>query len=110
MQIKLGKQSWKGRVCLDAAARIEDEFDTSIFHLLERSRTFSLKINEIARFLRIIIRAGGNDVDEKTVQNAVYEAGTLAATEVVKVLKEIVDPTNAAEGEDGNRKKPKAKA
>lgn len=64
---------------MDALARIETATGLGILKVLQKLSDGELTTTEICAILLPVIRGGGNDIDLKDVQRAVWDAGLAEA-------------------------------
>ena len=99
LEIVLGSEKLKGKLTLDTIMRVESAVGVGIIEITRKLSEGILTLTEIISILTPVIRAGGNDVDEKEVGKIIYKAGYRAAmTEAGKVLMSIL----SAGDDEGN--------
>lgn len=94
--VELAGKQYKTKLNLDSIVRIETATSSSIVRVAQRLAQGDLMTKEIAAILLIAIRGGGNDIDEKTIEKIVWEAGLVEAMTVCGTLL-----TNALSGGSG---------
>jgi len=99
MTIKLGDSKYKSKVTLDVIMRIERQLGKGIVKLAQSLSEADISATEIVAILTPVIRAGGNDVDEKEVGNAVWQAGL---ADGIAACSEILTEALGAGGDEGN--------
>lgn len=95
----LGNQSWTARVTMDSLARIEASCNAGIVKILGRLTEGDLTTSDICNILLPIIRGGGNDIQYKEVQKAVWNAGL---AEAMKACGEILSIALSGGQDEGN--------
>lgn len=99
LKVKLGSKTFNGRVTLDVVQRIEVGLDMGIIQLAQSMSEGSLKTTEMTFILTPVIRAGGNDVTEKEVGQALWGAGL---ADGMKAIGEIIALVLGSGGDEGN--------
>ena len=99
IKITLGKKTFNGRVTLDVVQRIETGLDMGVIKLAQATSEGSLKTSEMTFILTPVIRAGGNDIQEKEVAEALWGAGL---AEGMKSISEIIRIILSSGGDEGN--------
>ena len=99
MLIKLGKKEFKARVTLDTIMRIETAPGKGVVKIAYGLQEADISMSDILQILTPVIRAGGNDVNEKDIGQAVFDAGL---TEGIRVAAEIIALTLNSSEEEGN--------
>ena len=99
MQITLGSQSWDARITMDVLAKIEQACGCGVLKVLQKLTEAEVTSTEICHILLPAIRAGGNDVTLKDIQDAVWTAGlTVGMKEVGAVLTKALMPEEESAG------------
>lgn len=99
--IQLGQKNFKARVTVDNISRIEAQLDTTIMQLAQRLSDGSLKITDQATILTPVIRAGGNNVNEKDISELIF--GSMVDS--LKAIGEIVSNVLSVGEDEGNVQK-----
>lgn len=99
LQIALGDVSFKGRVTLDVIMRIERQMGKGIVKVAQSLSDADISTFEVVQILTPVIKAGGNDVDEKKIGNAVWDAGLAVG---MAACAEIMAQALGAGGDEGN--------
>nr|WP_288145137.1 GTA-gp10 family protein [Marinobacter sp.] len=99
--IQLGQKNFKARVTVDNISRIEAQLDTTIMQLAQRLSDGSLKITDQVAVLTPVIRAGGNNVNEKEISELVF--GSMVDS--LKAIGEIVSNVLSVGEDEGNVEK-----
>lgn len=100
LEIILGETKYQGKVTLDVVMRIERQLGKGIVKIATSLSEADIGVTDVITILTPVIRAGGNDVNEKSVQKDVWEAGL---TEGIRVCGEIVAiALGADQGAEGN--------
>lgn len=87
LQVVLGETTYQGKVTLDVIMRIERQMGKGIVKVAQRLSEADIGVADIITILTPVIRAGGNDIQEKDVQKVIWEAGL---TEGIRVCGEII--------------------
>lgn len=101
LEINLGQQKYKARVTMDGIARIESACNCGIVKVLNKLSDGDMTTVEICNVLLPIIRAGGNDIQIKDVQSAVWDAGL---AEGMKAVGDILSVALNGGQSSGNEK------
>ena len=99
LKIVLGKKKYKGKVTLDVVMRIERQMGKGIVKIAQSLSEADISATEIINILTPVIRAGGNDIDDKEVGKAVWEAGLAQG---IAGCSEIIAQALGAGGDEGN--------
>lgn len=84
---------------MDALARIETATGLGILKVLQKLSDGELTTTEICAILLPVIRGGGNDIDLKDVQRAVWDAGL---AEAMKAAGEVLTMALTGGQSEGN--------
>jgi hypothetical protein len=98
LNLQLGTTQYKGKVTLDVLVRIESTMGCGVVKIAQRLSEGDLRISDILAILTPVIRAGGNDLDQKQIGTVIWEAGL---AEGMRVAGEILALALTA-GEQGN--------
>lgn len=107
VQIALGDVSYNGRVTLDVIMRIERQMGKGIVKIAQSLSDADISTFEIVQILTPVIRAGGNDVDEKKVGKEIWDAGLATG---MAACAEVVASALGAGGDEGNEGEAEAPA
>ena len=99
MEISLGQQTYKAKVTMDGIARIESACGCGLLKVLNKLSDGDLTTTEICNILLPIIRSGGNDIQIKDVQKAVWDAGLADA---MKAVADILGKALGSGDDEGN--------
>ena len=66
--LKFGEKEYKARIVLDTVKRIEEHFEKSIFKIGTLLTTGDMMTKDVEMFLTIVIRAGGNDINQSDIE------------------------------------------
>jgi len=99
LKIKLGDKTFEGRVTLDVVQRIENGMNMGVIQIAQCLSDGSLKTTDMTNILTPVIRAGGNDVNEKDVGQALWGAGL---ADGMKAIGEIIALVLGSGGDEGN--------
>tara|TARA_Y100000114_G_C11756322_1_gene327075 strand:+ start:34 stop:381 length:348 start_codon:yes stop_codon:yes gene_type:complete len=105
LQIVLGAKTLKGRVTLDVVMRIEDACGRGIVKIAQALQAGELTTSQMVAMLTPVIRAGGNDVDEKAVGAMLWESGL---AEGMKAIAEVISAVLTSGGDEGNEEQAEA--
>ena len=98
VEVKLGSETYKCRLNIDALCRIEDELNTGILELATDIANAKVRIKTLIVVLRNAMRGGGNDFDDKKIGLIISDVGiVLACTEVAKLLVATLSDNNSDE-------------
>lgn len=75
LEVKLGNQTYKTRLTVDACIRIETALNMSLVKLATRLSEGDLMLSEISVILSSAIKGGGNNVTQEQVNKIIYESG-----------------------------------
>lgn len=84
---------------MDGLARIETSCGCGILKVLQKLSDGDLTTSEMCAVLLPIIRAGGNDIQVKDVQKAVWSGGL---AEAMKVVGEVLATALSGGQDEGN--------
>ena len=99
IKITLGDQTYDGRVTLDVVMRIERQMGKGIVKIAQSLSEADISTFEVVGILTPVIKAGGNNVDEKAIGKAVGEAGLANG---IAQCGEILALALGAGGDEGN--------
>lgn len=99
LRLTLGKKTFDARVTLDAVMRIETSLGKGLVKIANSLQEADISTMEIVGILTPVIRGGGNDVNEKDVGQAVFEAGL---AEGMKCCAEVLASALSAGNTEGN--------
>ena len=99
MTITLGDKNFKAKVTLDVIMRIERQLGKGIVKVAQSLSEADISASQIIAILTPVIRAGGNDIDEKKVGNAVWDAGLAQG---ISPCSEVLAQALGAGGDEGN--------
>ena len=100
MLIQLGTKEFQGRVTLDVAMRIERKLGRGVLKIGQAMSEGDITTSDIVDILTPVIRAGGKDIKDKDVQDAVWDAGL---AEGIRVCGEVVTTIlTGGRGDSGN--------
>ena len=83
MQIKLGETTYKARVTLNSIITIETSLGMGMFKIMQKLTEGDLSTSDMIQILKPIIRGGGNDISEKDIMAAIWDAGLAGTMSVV---------------------------
>ncbi len=101
LTIALGAKKYKARVTLDVVKRIETSCNQGVVRIAQTLAAGELTITQIISILTPVIRAGGNDVDEKEVGQALWDAGL---ADGMKAIGEVLSQVLGSGEDEGNEK------
>lgn len=99
-RLSLGKQTYKAKVTMDGLARIEAALGCGVLRILQKLSDGDLTTTEMCAILLPIIRAGGNDIDIKDVQSAVWDGGLAEAMKASGEILSVALSGGQNEGKD----------
>lgn len=99
LKIVLGKRKYKAKVTLDVVMRIEQSVGKGIVQIAQSLQAGELTTTQMVAIITPVIKAGGNDVDEKAVGNMLWESGL---TEAMKIIAEVISTVLTTGGDEGN--------
>jgi len=99
LEIVLGTQKWQSRVTLDAIMRIESSLGKGVVKIANSLQEADISMTEIVGILTPVIRGGGNNVNEKDVGLAVFNAGL---AEGMRCAAEVLATALSAGDTEGN--------
>ena len=99
LEIVLGEKKYKGKVTLDVAIRIEQSCGMGIVKVTQALSEGSLTTSQMIAIITPVIRAGGNDVSDKQVGEALWTAGV---TSGITVVGAILTSILSVGGDEGN--------
>ena len=98
LKISLGEKQFTGRVTLDTLMRIENSLGMGLVKIAQKLREGDLRVNELLTIITPVVRAGGNNIDQKEVGEVIWSAGL---AEAMRVAGEIIAYALTAGGEPG---------
>lgn len=105
LEIALGEKKYKARVTLDVAIRIEQSCGMGIVKVTQALSEGSLTTSQMIAIITPVIRAGGNDISDKQVGEALWAAGV---TSGITVVGEILTSILSVGGDEGNEEQAEA--
>ena len=99
LTIVLGEKKYKGKVTMDVIMRIENSCGMGIVKIAQTLSLGELTTSQMVNVLTPAIRAGGNDIKEKQVGEALWGAGL---ADGMKAIGEILSTVLSAGEEEGN--------
>lgn len=101
VSLQLGATQYKGRVTLDVLVRIESTLGCGLVKIAQRLQEGDLRVSDILAIITPVVRAGGNDIDQKQIGDVVWAAGLAegmrVAGEILAVALTAGEPGNVAE-------------
>lgn len=79
LEITLGEEHYNTRLNFDSIARIEGATGKSSIILAQSIGDTTISLTELSFVLYTAIKGGGNNITEKDVQKAMWDAGIVAA-------------------------------
>jgi len=86
IDLKLGNESYKARLTIDAIIQIETSVGCGIIKLAQKMSDGDIRLTDLITVLTMSLRGGANDVDEKKVSKIVQQVGIVEATRAVAEL------------------------
>ena len=105
LEIVLGEKKYKAKVTLDVVMRIEQSCDKGIVKIAQALSEGELTTSQMVAILTPVIRAGGNDVDEKEVGKSLWGAGLVDG---MKSVGEVLATVLSSGNDEGNEKQAEA--
>ena len=99
LEITLGSKKYQARVTLDCIMRIESALGKGVVKIAHSLQDADISLFEIVAILTPVIKAGGNDVNEKDIGQAIFEAGL---ADGMRVAAEILAVALQAGNSSGN--------
>jgi DhnA family fructose-bisphosphate aldolase class Ia len=99
LKIVLADKKFDARVTLDVIMRIERSLGKGIVKIAQSMSEADVSVTDIVAILTPVIRAGGNDVSEKDVGEAIWDAGLAQG---IAVCGEVLGQALGAGGDEGN--------
>lgn len=75
ISLQLGATQYKGRVTLDVLVRIESTLGCGLVKIAQRLQEGDLRVSDLLSIITPVVRAGGNDIDQKQIGDVVWQAG-----------------------------------
>ena len=105
LEIVLGQKKYKGKVTLDVVMRIEQSCGKGIVKVANALSEGELTTTQMMAILTPVIRAGGNDINEKEVGESLWGGGIVSG---MKAVGEIVALVLSSGGDEGNEEQAEA--
>lgn len=103
IEVKLGSQTYKARLTIDAIVSIEQSVGCGIIKLATKMSDGDISVQDAISILTPALRGGGNDVTDKDVKNIMQNVGI---TQTIQVVANILTQALTAGMEEGDEKKP----
>jgi hypothetical protein len=85
--INFGEKSYKARMSLDTIIRIEEALGCSVLKIGTKLTQADLTTSEVIAILTLSVRAGGNDIKDNDIKEAV---STIGLVEAIKITGELL--------------------
>ena len=105
LEIVLGEKKYNAKVTLDIVMRIEQACNKGIVKITQSLSEGELTTSQMVSILTPVIRAGGNDINEKEVGVALWGAGL---ADGMKAVGEILALVLSSGGDERNEKQAEA--
>lgn len=105
LEIVLGENKYKAKVTLDVVMRIEQSCGKGIVKIAQALSEGDLTTSQMVSILTPVIRAGGNNIDEKEVGQSLWGAGL---ADGMKSISEIISTILTSGGDEGNEEQAEA--
>lgn len=105
LEIVLGQKKYKGKVTLDVVMRIEQSCGKGIVKVANALSEGELTTTQMMAILTPVIRAGGNDINEKEVGESLWGGGVVSG---MKAVGEIIALILSSGGDEGNEEQAEA--
>lgn len=102
LEIALGEKKYKAKVTLDVIIRIEQSCGKGIVKIAHALSEGELTTSQMVSILTPVIRAGGNDINEKQVGESLWDAGLVGG---MKAVGEVIALVLSSGGDEGNEEK-----
>lgn len=86
IKINLASKEYTARLTIDALMQIEDALGQGIIKVAQRMGEGDVRIRDLVTVLLPAIRGGGNDIQQKEINQLVQDAGIVETTKVVANL------------------------
>ena len=100
LEITLGEKKFNGRVTLDVVMRIERQMGKGIVKIAQSLSEAEFTVEQMVGILTPVIRAGGNDVKEPDIKEALWEAGLVSGIQACSEV--IASVLGVDEQDEGN--------
>ena len=106
LEVKLGNQTFKTKLTIDACIRIESALNTSLVKLATRLTEGDLTITDISNIITPAIRGGGNNLSHSEITKLIFENGMVEGLRVCgEILTNVLTGGSVSqEGEDVKKK------
>lgn len=104
IEVKLGSQTYKARLTIDAIVSIEQAVGCGIIKLATKMSDGDISVYDAVSVLTPALRGGGNDVTDKDVKKIMQDVGITQSIQVVAQL--LTQTLTAGMEEDNEEKKP----
>lgn len=84
--INFGDKSYKARMSLDTIIRVEEALGCSILKIGTKLTQADLTMSEVIAILTLAVRAGGNDIKDNDIKQAVSEVGLVESVRMTGEL------------------------
>jgi len=102
LEITLGEKKFKGKVTLDVVMRIERQMGKGIVKIAQSLSEAEFTIEQIVGVLTPVIRAGGNDIKESDIKDALWDAGLVSGIQACSEV--VASVLGVNEADEGNEK------
>lgn len=99
LEIALGEKKYKAKVTLDVVIRIEQSCGKGIVKIAQALSEGDITTSQMVAILTPVIRAGGNDINEKEVGQSLWGAGL---ADGMKAIGEVLATILSSGGDEGN--------
>ena len=106
IEVKLGSQTYKARLTIDAIVSIEQAVGCGIIKLATKMSNGDISVHDAVSVLTPALRGGGNDVTDKDVKKIMQDVGITQSIQVVAQL--LTQTLTAGMEDDDEEKKPQA--
>jgi hypothetical protein len=84
--INFGEKSYKARMSLDTIIRVEEALGCSVLKIGTKLTQADLTMTEVIAILTLSVRAGGNDIKDNDIKEAVSKIGLVEAIKITGEL------------------------
>ena len=86
IEVKLGSNTYKARLTVDAIITIETTVGCGIIKLAQKMADADIRLTDLITVLVQALRGGGNDFTEKDISKIIQDVGIIEATRCVAEL------------------------
>ena len=98
IEVELGSKTYTARLTVDSIIKIETATGCGIIKLAQKMGEADIRITDLIAVLHQALRGGGNDIQEKDVNQIIQEVGIIDAT---KCVAELITKSLVADSDEG---------